>query len=88
MYLELLRYPEYSVTLTPYHTYIFNKSILLHIDVSKNLDKWQTVYSLISSIWPGGYKTFFMLNSAEHEVCQASKSQISNICKFFLAKQS
>ena len=26
-----------------------------------------------------------MLNSAEHEICLANKSQITNNCKFFLA---
>ena len=25
--------------------------------------------------WPRGYKTFFMLKSAEHEICPANKSQ-------------
>ena len=34
------------------------------------------------------YITFFMLNSAEHEICPASKSQITNNSKFFLAKHS
>ena len=29
-----------------------------------------------------------MLNSAEHEICPANKSQITNNCKFFLAKYS
>ena len=29
-----------------------------------------------------------MLNSAEHEICPANKSQITNICKFFLSKYS
>ena len=27
-----------------------------------------------------------MLNSAEHEICPANKSQITDNCKFFLAK--
>ena len=35
--------------------------------------------------WPRGYKTFFMLNSAEHEICPVNKSQITNNCKFFLS---
>ena len=39
-------------------------------------------------IWPRGYKTFFMLNSAEHEICPANKSQITDNCKFFLAKHT
>ena len=30
--------------------------------------------------WPQGYKTFFMLNSAEHEILDAHKS--NNIKKF------
>ena len=34
------------------------------------------------------YKTFFMLNSAEHEIFPASKSEITNNGKFFLAKYS
>ena len=33
-----------------------------------------------------GYKTFFMLNSAEHEIGPANKSKINNNLKFFLAK--
>ena len=40
------------------------------------------------TFWPRGYKTFFMLNSAEHEICPANKSQITNNCKFYLAKHS
>ena len=31
-----------------------------------------------------GYKTFFMLNSAEHEIWPANKSQITNNHNFFL----
>ena len=34
-------------------------------------------------IWPRGY-IFFMLNSAEHEICPANKSQITNICELIL----
>ena len=29
--------------------------------------------ALISRPWPRGYKTFFMLNSVEHEICPAHK---------------
>ena len=39
-------------------------------------------------LWPRGYKTFFMLTSTAHEICPANKSQITNNCKFFLAKHS
>ena len=40
---------------------------------------------------PGHYpaprlQTLFMLNSAEHEIFPANKSQITNNCKFFSAK--
>ena len=31
-----------------------------------------------------GYKTFFMLNSAEHEICHANKSQITKNANSFL----
>ena len=34
---------------------------------------------------PRGYKTFFMLNSAEHEICLANKSQITDNSNIFLA---
>ena len=40
------------------------------------------------AIWPQGYKTFFMLNSAEHEIFHSSTSQITNNAKFFLAKHN
>ena len=41
-----------------------------------------------NQIRPRGYKTFFMLNSTEHEICLANKSLITNNCKFFLVKHS
>ena len=37
---------------------------------------------------PNDDKTFFMLNSVEHEFYPANKSQITKPCKFFLAKYS
>ena len=33
---------------------------------------------------PRGYKTFFMLNSSEHKIFSANKSQITKNCIFFL----
>ena len=33
---------------------------------------------LHSEIWPQGYNTFFMLNSAEHEILPANKQQITD----------
>ena len=46
------------------------------------------LYARYFSFRPRGYKHFFMLNSAEHGICHANKSQITNNCKFFLAKHS
>ena len=37
----------------------------------------------VKQIWHRGYKTFFMRNSAEHEIRPANKSQITNHCNFF-----
>ena len=42
----------------------------------------------VNNIWPRGYKLFFMLNSAEHEICPANKTQLTNNCKIFLAKRT
>ena len=38
----------------------------------------------MSLIWPQSYKTFFMLNSAEHEICPANKFQITKIANCIL----
>ena len=40
----------------------------------------------LTVIRPRGYKTFFMLNSAEHEICPANKYQIANNCYFFFLR--
>ena len=32
----------------------------------------------IRSVWPRGYKTFFMLNSAEHEIFSTNKYENAN----------
>ena len=38
---------------------------------------------LASASWPRGYKTFFMLNSAEHEIFSADKYEnANNSCHF------
>ena len=34
-------------------------------------------------VWPRGYKTFFMLNSAEHEIFSANKYENANNCWHF-----
>ena len=49
--------------------------------------KLSSEYSL-SGDQAQGYKTFFMLNSAEHEICSANKSQVTNNSKIFLAQHS
>ena len=33
-------------------------------------------YGLATCIWPRGYKTFYMLNSADHEILNAQKHKI------------
>ena len=38
--------------------------------------------SLKPKIWPRGYKTFFMLNSVEHEILNAHKYKISRNLAF------
>ena len=49
----------------------------------------RTANSAVSGpILPRGYKTFFMLNSAEHDIFPAKKSHNTNNHKFFLAKHS
>ena len=40
------------------------------------------------SIWTRCYKTFFMLNSAENEICSAYKKLNTNNLNFFPGKQS
>ena len=34
-------------------------------------------------IWPQGYKTFFMINSAEHEIFSANKYENANNREIF-----
>ena len=51
-----------------------------HILDSQSFFMWTTE----TLIRPRGYKTFFMLNSAEHEICLANKSQITNGANSFL----
>ena len=36
------------------------------------------VCSVTACFWPRGYKTFFMLNSAEHEIFSANKYENAN----------
>ena len=38
--------------------------------------------------WARGYKTFFMLNSAENEICSVYKKLNTNNLNLFPAKQS
>ena len=50
--------------------------------VSATIDK---ISKEVTEGEPRGYKTFFMPNSAEHEIFPANKIQITNICNVFLA---
>ena len=60
--------------------------------MSTSVQADQDLHSLVTKVeqatWPRGYKTFFMLNSTEHKICPANKSQITNNAKFFLAKHN
>ena len=42
------------------------------------------IHMQMLQIRPRGYKTFFMLNSTEHEICPSNKSQITNNLHSFL----
>ena len=42
----------------------------------------------VDEVWARGHKTFFMLNSAENEICSAYKKLNTNNLNFFPAKQS
>ena len=59
----------------------------MHVE-SRSLIRDFAVHYRINNYWPPGYKTFFMLNSAKHEIFPVNKSEITNNCKFFLAKHS
>ena len=73
---------------------------LLILTLEESIAVWSPQKKILLNIWTAlldilsdmseprlrGYKTFFMLNSAEHEICHANKSQITNNCTFFLAK--
>ena len=75
----------YSLILEP----CFCLNILYHISLfTLSIRTDRPEKTLLNKIRPQGYKTFFMLNSTEHEICPANKSQITNNCKFFLAKHS
>ena len=99
-YLELEMYHWYSLIQKWCHTYIcfihkcqriwtFYQRTCSEIWVLV-LQPVNTIKVILSqlAIRPRGYKTFFMLNSAEHEIFPVNKSQVTNNCKFFLAKHS
>ena len=54
----------------------------------KNLDPDQTAVFKIRSSQARGYKTFFMLNLAEHEILNAHKYKNNKKFSFFLAQIS
>ena len=45
------------------------------IEVLLNLYLWIFSFTCIKDFWARGYKTFFMLNSAEHEIFSANKCE-------------
>ena len=59
---------------------------------TKNVEKVVSPVTMAETLpsvcGPRGYKTFFVLNSAEQEISPANKSQITNNRKYFLAKHS
>ena len=67
-YLFLVLYECFADLL--FQTSIFVKTVvLLEVDYFESFLK----RNMHCKIWPWGYKTFFMLNSAEHEIFPAHK---------------
>ena len=60
-------------------TYLQNNCLSLCRQALRDLCKFIFTYLFILALrpgygtWPGGYKTFFMLNSVEHEIFPAHK---------------
>ena len=72
-------------------TTIMSDSAAMEIYMCQFIDYFKKLATCVSIHWfdwSQGYKTFFMLNSAEHEICPAKKLQNTDICSFFLAKHS
>ena len=69
---------------------LHNTTLLIKLlgSVLQKKQKKQKKKKMPLRIWPRGYKKKFMLNSAEHEIFHANKSQITNNCHFLLAKSS
>ena len=88
MYQHLVHDSE-CISIVSFREYM--KVVLCIVNVSE-LCRIVNVSALCSTakiqVRPRGYKTFFMFNSAKHEICPANKSQITDNCKFFLAKHS
>ena len=62
---------------------------LFLLQVSSSYDNGRCIVQNMSSIWARGYKTFFKLNSAEHEILNAHKYEnIKNFSFFFQAQIS
>ena len=65
---SMASYPVYE-----YHHYYYmlrQRSVVITI--------WAVSSEKVPEIWPRGYKTFFMLNSAEHEIFSAYKYENAN----------
>ena len=74
----------YFDPLHPHYTCPSNTYLLMCV----NYSGW--VANSFAGVWSRqrGYKTFFMLNSTEHELCSANKYQITDYFKFLLVKDS
>ena len=52
--------------------------LLLFTLIVANSNDVNLKYTCKLQVWPQGYKTFFMLNSAEHEIFSANKYENAN----------
>ena len=59
--------------------YVFSKELQSYQDNERKIMKG----CVPMEVWPQGYKTFFMLNSTEHEIFPAHKCYNANNCWHF-----
>ena len=64
----------------PVRTAVLTSTYILCFEQKKQKDH---IFSSETFIWPRGYKTFFMLNSAEHEIFPANNHENANYCWYF-----
>ena len=66
--------------------YCNDKTNAAYETASKEQSQERNRLRKVSRTGPEGIKLFLMLTSAGHEICPAAKSQNTNNCKLFLAK--